>query len=258
MLLIALVIVALLLVIVYAYRWRYVRKLFAQGNVSVDGLRGRGKDMLMANIACRTRGQYVSNIDYGGNWIPLDFSAIDLGGNNYINFIAGDIKPWRWPYPDHTDIYISDAGCYLPAQYNGELNKTLKSFPSVMALSRHLGLSNVHVNSQALGRVWDKIREQSDIYIKCVSCKVRGKWVIQRIRLYDSYQSAHDNVPLFPLRRPLFNADRRQQYEIQKANYTISHGNIRGMTLVYRNKSTYDTRRFKTILEGGAYDEDCT
>lgn len=42
-------------------------RLFEDGNVCVCGLRGRGKDLLMSNVAVRRGLDYISNIDYGGN-----------------------------------------------------------------------------------------------------------------------------------------------------------------------------------------------
>ena len=61
---------------------------------------------------------------------------------------------------------------------------------------------------------------------------------------------AMDNrVPPFRLRRPLLNADRRQQWEIQRSNYEISHGSVVPRTLIYFNRSNYNTRIFKEMLE---------
>lgn len=88
-------------------------RLFEAGNVCVCGLRGRGKDMLFANVIARRSAPYVSNTDYGGQrmrFAPRDF---DCGGNTYKNFISGEITPYVYPFPDSTDIYISDAGVYF-------------------------------------------------------------------------------------------------------------------------------------------------
>ena len=50
--------------------------MFRDGNVCVTGLRGRGKDMLVANVVLRRKAQrkplpYVSNVDYGADFLPL-------------------------------------------------------------------------------------------------------------------------------------------------------------------------------------------
>lgn len=170
---------------------RKIIKLFQSGNVCVCGLRGRGKDMLMSNVAVRRGLPYVCNSDYGGNHLPFKPLDYDCGGNTYQCFLTDKLHKYIYPHPDGTDIYISDAGIYFPSQYCGELNKFYGYFSSFMALSRHLGECNVHFNAQNLNRVWDKIREQSDIYIMCNWCKVFfGKLVIQRVTLYENYDLA--------------------------------------------------------------------
>lgn len=225
-------------------------KLFQAGNVCVCGLRGRGKDMLFANVAVRRALPYVANIDYGGDHIPFDPLNYTCGGNTYDNFIDGNIKPYVYPHVDGTDIYVSDAGIYFPAQYCKELNKKYGFLSTFMALSRQLGECNFHFNVQNLNRVWDKIREQSDIYIMCNTCKVLfGKWVLQRVTVYEKYESAVDRVPPYRPPRVRLNNDRRLNIAMEKQRYRTAHGDIKVYTLFYRNKSTYDTRQFKKILE---------
>lgn len=231
---------------------RRIVKLFERGNVSVCGLRGRGKDMLMANVVVRRRKPYVSNVYYGGECYPLDLAALDCGQNTYKNFISGEFQPYEYPYGDGVDVYVSDAGVYFPSQYCNELNRAYPYLATFQALSRHLGDCNFHFNSQALNRVYDKIREQSDTYIRCIWCKVFfGRLVIQRVYIYERYQSAVDCVPLFCLKRPLLNPTRRLTYDLAKQSYQISHGKIVPRTLIYFNRSNYDTRRFKEVLAHG-------
>lgn len=233
-------------------RLKKVIRLFEDGNVSVFGLRGRGKDMLMANVVVRRKKPYVSNIDYGGKWHPLNFDTLDCGKNIYENFIRNDVNYYKYAYGDGVDVYLSDAGIYLPAQYCNEINRRYPFLATFQAISRQVALCNFHFNTQALNRVYDKVREQSDIYIRCMWCKVLfGKIVIQRIYIYERYQAAADCVPLFDLPRPLLNPTRRLTYDLAKQSYQISHGKIKGRTLIYINKSKYDTRRFKEMLENG-------
>lgn len=63
----------------------------------MSGLRGRGKDMLMSNVAIRRNLPYVSNVDYGGHYFPLHMSDFDCGMNTYNNFITGNLKPYFFP-----------------------------------------------------------------------------------------------------------------------------------------------------------------
>lgn len=247
-----------------------VQKLFKKGNVSVSGLRGRGKDMLIANVIARDNRPYISNVDYNSKkntWIPLDMSKLDIK-NSYKNFIAGNINEYRYPYPEGVDIYISDVGIYFPSQYNGELNREFKHFPAFMALSRQIADCNVHINSQALNRPWDKLREQSDIYILCNSCFYFGKnklisripfvsrFVLQRVTVYNQYNAANDGVePYEHIKTPVSISGKvRAEYKARDRaalrEFRENHGSIRRYWLFYRNISSYDTRYFKWFLRG--------
>lgn len=225
-------------------------KLFRAGNVCVFGLRGRGKDLLMSNVVIRRNLPYVCNTNYGGDHKPLVMKEFDCGGNTYDNFILDNVKPYTYPYDDGVDIYISDGGVYFPSQYCSELNRKYGYFSTFMALSRHLGECNVHFNVQNLNRMWDKIREQSDIYICCNWSKMLfGKYVVQKITVYEKYESAVGRVPPYRAPKIRLNEDRRLQVQMAKQNYRIAHGEIKSRVIFYKNKSTYDTRVFKKMLE---------
>ncbi len=242
--------IILLVLLFWSLNFLRVRRLFARGNVCICGLRGRGKDMLMGNIACRSKRPYASNIDYGGRYLPLMLSDICVP-DVYSNFISGEIVPYSFPYPEGTDIYISDAGVYLPCQYNDRLNRSFAGLCTFAALSRHVGNCNVHYNTQSLNRVWDKMREQSDEYIMTMRCKVIfGKFVFQKVRIYEKYQSAVDAVPPLRLRSPILGSTGRTMVNIERQKYEIQYGKIKSRTLFYINKSRYDTRYFRTLLGG--------
>lgn len=229
-----------------------LQKLFRQGNVSVSGNCGSGKDLMFSNVAVRSKG-YVANIDYGGKgkYTPIDFNALDCGKNTYADFISGNIKPYKYPYPIGHDIFITDCGVYFPSQYCNELNKKYPYFPTFFALRRHLGRCNIHTNSQALGRVWDKLREQSDIYIVCRwSVVLFRKIVIQKITLYDLYASAEKRIKPCRVTVPLFSTpSARMQARVCRDNYANTHGNVQNKILFYLNNSNYDTHHFKKLLE---------
>ena len=170
-----------------------------------------------------------------------------------MNFLKQDVKRYEWTYPEECDIYISDAGVYFPSQYCSELNKRYGQIAIFQALSRQIGNLNFHFNSQALGRVWDKIREQSDQYILCRDCIVLfGKIVIQRGTIYDNYESAQNRrKPLILPSGKLFDKEYNLQRQTAIANFEASHGNIKNFWLIYWNKSKYNTRIFKEILKNG-------
>lgn len=229
---------------------RKIIKLFKSGNVCVTGLRGRGKDMLLSNVVLRRKLPYVSNVDYGADYYAFNYSKIAVG-NTYKNFITGHINRYVFPYPDKTDFYISDAGIYFPSQYCNELNKLYPDMPVFQALTRHLGDCNFHFNVQNLNRVWDKIREQSDIYILCRKCIYIPllKIVIQKVTIYDRVESCLQRLKPFKLPIPLLaTRQTKQQAKIAIATYEANHGSIKNRWLIYRNKSKYDTRLFKGVL----------
>lgn len=223
--------------------------MFEEGNVSVCGLRGKGKDMLTANVVMRRKRPYISNTDYGGQFIKFDPDMLNFR-NTWRNFMTGRLNRYVYPYEDDIDIYVADLGVYMPSQYQGELCKEYSHIPVAMALTRQVCGCNFHYNVQNLNRAWDKVREQSDTYIRCVGCKVLfGKLVLQKVIIYEKYESAVNRVPPFRLRRPLLNPSRLQVWEVQKQNYDIAHGSVTPRLLIYINRSNYNTRIFKEMLE---------
>lgn len=241
-------------------RLKKIIKMFEDGNVCVVGLRGRGKDMLFANVVVRRGLPYVSNTDYKAKgkkaskaqFLPLELEKLNCGKNTHKNFISGNINKYVFPYADGTDIYLADCGVYFPSQYCNELNKDYGYFPVFMALSRQLGQCNVHFNVQNLNRCWDKIREQSDQYILCRKCIVLFGFVLEWVTIYEKYESCVNRIPPFKMRLPVFaKKEMKNLLEIERMKYALQHGEIKKRFLFYRNKSEYNTRIFKEILENG-------
>lgn len=238
-------------------RFKKIIKMFESGNVCVCGLRGRGKDMLMSNVAVRRKLPYISNVDYGGSFFEFNAEFLNCGKNSYENFIDSSLKYYEYPYPDGTDVYLSDAGIYFPSQFCNELNKKYKYISVFQAISRHVGDCNFHFNSQNLNRVWDKIREQSDIYILCRRCIYLFGFVIQFITIYDRYDSAVNRMKPLKLPAQLFpNGEARMMKKIKIADFEAQHGIVENRILFFKNKSSYDTRRFKTLLQEGVKDDE--
>jgi hypothetical protein len=206
----------------------------------------------MSNVVIRRDLDYVCNIDYGGKYHPFSYEDLNCGCNEYSNFITGNINNYSYPYPDGTDVYLSDAGIYFPSQYCNELNKRYQYMSVFQAISRHVGDCNFHFNAQNLNRVWDKIREQSDLYIMCRRCFYIFGFVLQFITIYDKYDSAVSRMRPLRLPRPLLaNSQTRMLRNIQLAQFEASHGRIVNRILFYKNRSTYNTRQFREILSKG-------
>ena len=236
---------------------RKIIKMFEEGNVCVTGLKGRGKDMLMSNVVARRKLPYVSNVDYGGERFEFDPVVLNCGGNSYKNFISKDIRFYEYPYPDGTDIYVSDAGIYFPTQYCSQLDRDYPQVCTFMAGSRHFGDCSFHFNVQNLNRVWTKIKEMSDQYIMCLGCHVIFGFVFQKVRIYDKYESCVARVKPFTVNLPLIGSgSTRYNVRLARASYEAAHGSIKTMYLFYRHKSDYDTRFLRELLFKGERGED--
>ena len=233
-----------------------VVRLFKKGSVSVTGMKGTGKDVLLGNVIRRRRKEYVSNLNYGGKFFDLNLSLLDCGGNTYQDFINNTLKPYCHPYPKGADIYISDVGVYLPSPYCNELNKKYPFLPTYVALSRQISRNNVHFNVQNLTRAWDKFREQSDIYIRCRWCFVIFGFVFQGVTFYDKAESCQSRISPCCVRKPLIGfGSKKAQIDIYLDSFYNLHGMVKNKLLIYRNKSKHDTFEFEKKL-GVTYSND--
>lgn len=231
----------------------YIRKLFKKHSVCVTGMRGSGKDMLLANVLARmpSSTRYASNIDYRvqAEFLPLELDKLNCGCNTYADFIKGDLKPYSCPYPEDTIVILSDVGVYLPSQYCSELNRHYPYLPTQFALNRQILNAPIHLNVQNLNRCWDKLREMSDVYLYCRWCKVFGNLVFQYITEYDKASSCIDRVQPCAIKIGLFDSpDVRTSKQLYIDSFRNKYGLVKNHLLIYFNKSNYDTRHFKSLL----------
>ena len=244
---IAIAAIIMLIVIICKWNKHKVMKQFKLGNVIVTGMRGRGKDMLFCIAVNYFKKNYISNVQYSDpkkkyQRFEFDTKVWELAGNDYQSLVDGKIKKYVYPYPDGINYYISDSGIYFPAQYATELCKKYKAAPMFQALSRQLGDCNVNCNTQALGRVWDKIREQSDIYIEMTGCKVIKKWALLKGYIYDDAEACamHKKPPKFGWGK---------EGRANRTIYESQNGKIQRFWFITKIPYKYDDRRFKRILE---------
>lgn len=231
----------------------FIKKKFLNSSVCVCGMKGKGKDLLMGNVIARRKKPYISNLDYGGEHYDFNYKDIELGGNTYDSMLNQPYY-YEFPYPMGTDIYISDVGVYYPSQYCNELNKKYPSIPLFMALSRQCARNAVHINVQSLNRCWDKIREMSDIFIRCVECIYIPKinLVLQKVIIYDKYDSACSRVQPCRIHAHTFgDKNRILQEQMYLDSFYNQHGDVKDYWLVYFNKSKHDTYYFEKLLKGG-------
>lgn len=235
-------------------RFRRIVKYFERESVSVCGAKGSGKDLIISNVIARRKLPYISNMNYeckNAKHFPFEYSKLDVGGNTYENFINGELKPYVFPYPDKTDIYLSDCGIYFPSQFDGALSRDYKELPTLEAILRHVGDCRLHTNCQENRRVWLKIREHATRYIRCrKSFVIFGKICITFCTIYDKCSSAENRVRPSRVKVPIFgNKIARMNARIYNDTYFNTYGDVKDRILIYWNKSKYNTRQFREMLK---------
>jgi hypothetical protein len=234
-------IIFMLIIIYYRSKTAELLKYFQKCSVLVFGKKGKGKDLVFQHVIKNRKKPYYSNIPYGYKYNHLEIKDISLAPNTYEDFIQGSIKKVDNKLKDKYDFYISDAGVYLPSQYHSLLDKQFKSFPIYFALSRHLNLMNIHANTQSLNRIWDKLREQFDYYIRVKRTIKIFNLFFTTMYVYDRYQSA--KMELEPMKKKFSN----QYNNALQRQYESMNGEIKKITIVTRKKIIkYDTRVFKS------------
>ena len=220
-----------------------IKTTFENSSTYTFGAKGKGKDLLYQKVIHLRKIPYYSNIYYGGFYKHLSLKAMNVDPNTYHNMIVNDVKGINTYLLEQCDLYISDAGIYLPNFEDAKLNKEYPSMPIFMAVQRHILSSNTHVNSQAYGRVWKKVREQADFYIKALRVIKLGRVFLCKIRIYDKESSAENDMR--PLRKKLFKKNLETAEDYYAKNGTI----IERYYIILKKHIKYDTRAFKRIFK---------
>ena len=230
-------------------------KTFKKGNVIVTGHKGHGKDLLFSFITNKREEQgeqYYSTIQYSEAWKKISVKDLNISPNTYKSFLNGKVKKIPKTLEENRDIYIADAGLYLPSTYHQELCELYPSLPLFYAIQRHLYNSNTHCNVQNLERLWDKLREQADFYIECVDnykIPFTKRTFIQKMIYYDRYQSALDRVRPFKVDQRLLGKDKNQQ--ALKRDFESKHGTVKYVYIINKlPEEHYDTRFFHEEVFG--------
>ena len=226
-------------VMYWYYQNVWLANAFNNFDVAVYGFRGAGKDLIFAHGINEIGQPHYSNIWYNHNTEVRDLQDIHVGGNSFRDFIEGNIQQFIPNFVDGRHFYISDAGVYLACQHFKELDKVYNEMPIHFALRRQLHDSHIHTNSQALGRVWDKLREQQGCFIHCLGTVDYGDFFIVSAVTYTKYESALACLPPPKVAKGK-NVDK---YEVMR------HGEIVERSFkIYKSTLSYDTRHFKSKL----------
>lgn len=213
---------------------------FENDNVIVFGLKGHGKDLIMNKVINSRNVPCYANIPYNKELCtqkPLtDFS---VAPNTSLDILNQDIQIVKKINRENTDMYISDGGIFLPSQLSNTLCKKYPSLPIYYALSRHLTNSNIHINTQYLGRVWDKLREHAGYYVKACKTIYLFGFLITQFNIYDRYDSAMNQLEPYKATGLITHSESRANLEDFKAK----HGNIyKGYIIQHKSKVYYKSR----------------
>ena len=254
-----LILIAVVVAVVYALTWvvrfisdgNFLVSRFKLGNCIVAGHKGSGKDLLFSYVINRRKKEgHYSNVRYNDKTEIKQVSEFNINPNTYHNFLHNKVLTVQKTLDEEKDYYLSDAGLYLPSTYQADLCKLYPSLPLFYATQRHLLNSNFHTNVQNLPRLWDKLREQADYYFYCCqSIRIGKRTFIQKIRYYDRYESASQNVLPFKVDALLFLKDKRQL--ALKRQFDAQNGEVKYLYIVNRlPKGHYDTRHFHKLIYG--------
>ncbi|HHW89464.1 MAG TPA: hypothetical protein GX745_00970 [Clostridiales bacterium] len=226
----------------YKEQNRWLVEQFRRCNVAVFGKKGTGKDLLFAHVIYLRKECHYANIPYNELTEVIPLNIIGVGSNNYKNVLENNIKKIERTFKNCTDIYLSDAGIFFPSQYNETLDKLYAGIPIFMALSRQLYQLNVHFNSQELNRVWNKIREQADCYIRVLQSRFVGPFVYIDTISYQQYNSAEKGI--LPPLKPRNKKERRELEEFTARNGEVVYRTFR----MHKREIKFDTYYFSKVF----------
>lgn len=166
-------------------------------------------------------------------------------------------------------LIIPEAQIYFPASMYNVLVKKYPSFPIFVATSGHAYDMNIIINAQVMGHVWDKIRDQSDIYIRSISSFPKKDTIIKKYHdyipfirhkifttliVYDKYESAEKQVLPF---NPKLGIKDRALIKSEKEKYRVENGSIKLLrTYINKKDIQYDTRHFHEVIFGYKYKDE--
>lgn len=230
---------------------------FSSENCIVFGTKGSGKDLIFNKAINARKSNCYANIPYNKDLcIVRDIKEFSVEPNTYESILENNVKIIDKNNKENCDYYISDGGIFLPSQYSQQLIKKYPSLPIYYALSRHLTNSNIHINTQYLGRVWDKLREQAGYFIRATHT---SKFIIKRKNksnvgflvttfiVYDSYESASAKVRPYKVTGLITHSESRAN----KEDFESKHGIVKEYKIIQLVKNVhYDSRWGHRMIYG--------
>lgn len=297
----------LILLLVTSFNTAFGTKISKQHNIIVYGSKGTGKDLMTQLIVIKRykkayikrvkkikkelkkQGQYnvielqkkvtdyfnehplyLSNMDYGYGGKIVELKQLNVGVNTYDNMIDNNpVIIEKNELMEGLDYYHSDTGIALPSFADNKLTKDYIGLALYYPLSRQLYNQNIMFNSQALPRVWIKLREQQDGFIKLLGTVPANKSLLKKLwkflplfrnhlfikaRYYEIFESAQAGIMPFKsinaigkTASPLYlTAGTATQKE-----YDAKNGKIKNLLMMITIKEIrYDTRYYHQLFFG--------
>lgn len=221
---------------------------FENDNVIVFGLKGHGKDLIFNKTINSRNTTCYANIPYNKELcVVRSLQEFSVSPNTSLDVLNDEITTIKKVNKENCDLYISDGGIFLPSHLSNTLVKKYPSLPIYYALNRHLTNSNIHINTQYLGRVWDKLREHAGYYIKaCHTAKIFG-FLITRFIIYNKYDSAMSQLEPYKATGLI----KRSESRANEEDFLSKHGEVKQYYIIqHKSKIYYDSRYFHKKFYG--------
>lgn len=260
---IILIVIVLLFIAVFAVlrlksNTKRLLRLFKTGSNMTIGFKGCGKDLCFQKIIAKTKTKVYANIDYGFGTEVRPIKDINVGDNTFLNFLNDDVQPFDTNLRQNIPFFISDGGIFLPSQEDNVLTKKYKGLPIACAISRHIWNNQIHVNVQRIGRLWIKLREQQDWFLKAIGVVNLTKihlGIFAKYRYYQKYESAEAGI--LPLRISANSILTKQEVSERKKEFDSMNGVIYEFWIWVSNKELkYDSRYFSRYVNHRPEDDD--
>lgn len=291
----------------YTFNEAFIYNAIHSSNTLLSGFKGKGKDLITQGYVIRQysvkfvkvknffrrifrkplidksdqSNNYISNIDYGhGCNLKRDLNYFSLFKKNGEKITFKDfvnLHNMKGYIDKNNDlegmvILISDGGIYLPSHEYKLLDQIYPDFPIFFALARQLYNARILINTQDPSRVWNKLREQQDTYLRADGLKFEkgffGKiknflpyWrnkIFVTVTYYEKLSSLEEGLAPFKgtgaLNKAVSPVHVGAGYATKEV-YEASNGVIKKKTLIIDKRLiNYDTRAFHEYLFGYKFD----
>jgi hypothetical protein len=246
-----LVVSIILLSLYFKRNAAWLAKKYKSGNSITFGMQGNGKDVIYQKMINVIDKPCYAVMPYGPLTTVLPIKKLALGDNTFDKFIENKITKVKDEYIEGYHYWMSDAGLYFPSHLDVLLSKLYPSLPIAAALMRQVRDAHMHFNAQRGSRIWVKLREQCDIYVKACGCfKIPLLGLFVKARYYELEESADRSLKPLKIPKRMLALMDKQEVRMMKEQYDATNGLIREVWLFISFADLhFDTRYFRWIFK---------